>query len=298
MISILIPIYNQSIVELVQEFVTQCGKAKCQFEIICLDDVSQPEYHDINCAVQHIMGVNYVELTDHCGRSKIRNKLASLARFEHLLFIDSDSKINSKRYIKKYIKAIKENPKAIISGGRSYTKKEPRRVPYKLHWRYGTTRESPKANKRNKRAVELFHANNFVVPRALTSQYKFDESITTYGYEDIYWAHQVSADHPIIHIDNPIKHAGLKSVDNFLEGTKEALDNLSQLYQKDETVDTRLIRVYKRLKKWGILGLFIKILDQRIAHIERNLIGDNPNLLLYDLFRLHYFANRNHNDIK
>ena len=116
MISILIPIYNQSIVDLVQEFVAQCGKAKCQFEIICLDDVSQPKFHDINRAVQHIMGVNYVELTDHCGRSKIRNKLASLARFEHLLFIDSDSKINSKRYIKKFLQAIEGPPEIIALG--------------------------------------------------------------------------------------------------------------------------------------------------------------------------------------
>ena len=298
MISILIPIYNQSIVDLVQEFVAQCGKTKCQFEIICLDDVSQPKFHDINRAVQHIMGVNYVELTDHCGRSKIRNKLASLARFEHLLFIDSDSKINSKRYIKKFLQAIEENPQAVISGGRSYAKKEPKRDAYKLHWRYGTKRESPKASIRNKRATELFHSNNFVVPRTVTSKHKFDESITTYGYEDIYWAHQVSTDYPIMHIDNPIKHAGLKPVDVFLAETKEALVNLGQLYQKDETVDTRLLRVYKRLIKWGLLKPCHSVLNRRMPRIEHNLKGENPKLFLYDMYKLHYFANHMRNNIK
>ena len=290
MISILIPIYNQSVVNLVQEFVSQCGKAKCRFEIICLDDVSQPQYHKINRAIQHLMGVNYVELTDHCGRAKIRNKLASLARFEHLLFIDSDSKIISKRYIKKYIAAIVDQPRAVISGGRTYPKKEPKRSIYKLHWRYGSNRESPKASRRNKRATELFHSNNFVVPRAVTTQYRFDESINTYGYEDVYWAHQVSAEHPIVHIDNPIKHGGLKSVEVYLEETKDALVNLCQLYQKDETINTRSLRTYRGLKKWGLLRPFVTVLNRRMERIVDNLKSNNPQLFQFDLFKLYYFA--------
>ena len=290
MISILIPIYNQSIVDLVQEIVSQCGKAKCQFEIICLDDVSKPKYHEINRAIEQVMGVNYVELTDHCGRSKIRNKLASLARFEHLLFIDSDSKITSKRYIKKYLAAIEEHPTAVISGGRNYAKKEPKRDAYKLHWRYGTLRESPKARLRNKRATELFHSNNFVAPRAAVMQYKFDESIETYGYEDIHWAYQVSNKYPIIHIDNPIKHGGLKTADIFIEETKEALSNLSRLYLQGEVIDTKLIRAYVRLKTWGLLSPVTNLLNRRTERILNNLKSGNPKLFQLDLFKLQYFA--------
>lgn len=236
------------------------------------------------------MGVNYVELTDHCGRSKIRNKLASLARFNHLLFIDSDSKIISKRYIKKYMTAIANHPGVIISGGRTYPKKEPKRAAYKLHWRYGSTRESPKASQRNKRATELFHSNNFVVPRAVSTQYRFDESIENYGYEDIYWAHQVSKKHSIVHIDNPIKHGGLKSAEVFLEETKDALANLCQLYQKDDKINTRLLRTYQGLRKLRLLRLFVKVLDRRMERIVYNLKGNNPKLLNLDLFKLHYFA--------
>ncbi len=290
MISVLIPIYNTSVVQLVQELVTQCSKAKISFEIICLDDLSSSKYHEINRAISPLIGVNYVELTDKCGRSKIRNKLAALARFDHVLYLDSDSKIISKRFIKKYLSAIKTNPQSILVGGRSYNKKEPNNPIYKLHWLYGSKRESPSASIRNKRSIELFHSNNFIAPRDLIGATPFNQSINGYGYEDIQWAHQACKTHSITHIDNPIKHTGLKKIDLFLEEIETSISNLVKLYKQDPTINTRLIRTYQLLSNLGLSQLFIKLLNRLKGQIISRLNGPNPKLIYLDLLKLHYFA--------
>ena len=290
MISILIPIYNNSVVQLVQELVTQCFNAKIAFEIICLDDLSSPKYHEINRAISPLIGVNYVELTDKYGRSKIRNKLAALARFDHLLFLDSDSKVISKRYIKKYLNAIQTHPNEILVGGRSYAKKEPKNPAYRLHWLYGSKRESPPAKLRNKRSAELFHSNNFLTPREILETIPFDESIKGYGYEDIQWAHKVEKSHNILHLDNPIKHAGLKKCNLFLKEIEESISNLVLLYKENPHIQTKLIRSYELLFKLGISTLFIKLLNYLKGQIISRLNSPNPKLIYLDLIKLHYFA--------
>ena len=290
MISILIPIYNEYVVRLVEDLLKQCRITKIPFEIICLDDCSEQKYKSKNRALNHLFGVNYVELKDKHGRSKIRNRLASLARYDHLLYIDSDSKIISKQYIKKYVKAIKENPKSIIYGGRSYPKKAPKNKSLRLHWKYGLIRESPPAAKRNKRKTELLHSNNLITPRTVIEKFPFNKSLYSYGYEDIYWAFDIGSHHEIIHIDNPIKHSGLKKTELFLKDTTDSIINLVKLYRAAPLLNTRLIRAYKVLLNLKIDKAYIRLLNPLEDQIIKRLNRPNPKLIYLDLFKLHYFA--------
>ena len=103
MLSILIPVFNNKVVKLVKELHDQCVRAKIKFEILVFDDGSREKIKQENKALNGIFGVNYLELSENIGRSRIRNKLAKTAGFPYLLYLDADSKINSRKFIKNYI---------------------------------------------------------------------------------------------------------------------------------------------------------------------------------------------------
>jgi len=145
MLSILIPIYNIDCTKLVNELHKQCIKSNVIFEILCFDDCSKPEFREKNQVLSFLFGVSYVELRENQGRAKIRNLLAGNASNKFLLFIDADSKIPNKSYIRKYLAELM--PGEVIYGGRSYQKNKPGAKKV-LHWFYGSNRESLPAKKR------------------------------------------------------------------------------------------------------------------------------------------------------
>ena len=59
MISILIPIYNFAVKELVSELSRQAQELNLDFEILCIDDNSKSKYIKLNKDIEKIYGVNY-----------------------------------------------------------------------------------------------------------------------------------------------------------------------------------------------------------------------------------------------
>ena len=100
MLSILLPFYNFDIQQLVQDLHRQCTQAAIPFEILCYDDVSAPRFRQLNASVADLAGVNYVELEENVGRSRIRNSLGKAAQFDYLLFMDCDSQVVRNDYIR------------------------------------------------------------------------------------------------------------------------------------------------------------------------------------------------------
>ena len=87
MLSILIPVYNFSVVELVTKLHQQAlALEKVNFEVIILDDGSTDDFKQTNRAIKHLPHVQYAELTENVGRSAIRNLLAQRARGRLLTF--------------------------------------------------------------------------------------------------------------------------------------------------------------------------------------------------------------------
>ena len=90
MISVLIPVHNYLITTLVQSLHKQLTVEKIAFEIICLDDAStDKKFTKINKKIRELEGVKYNLLKTNIGRSAIRNKLAKIAQYEWLLFLDA-----------------------------------------------------------------------------------------------------------------------------------------------------------------------------------------------------------------
>ena len=121
MLSILIPIYNFAVKELVNELSCQAQDLNIQFEILCVDDTSKATYIKLNDGLEKIEGVNYQLNKKNIGRSAIRNLLTDKAQYDYLLFLDCDVRIGD-NFIKKYIDFKDESE--VIVGGVSYAEYE------------------------------------------------------------------------------------------------------------------------------------------------------------------------------
>ncbi|MBK9736542.1 MAG: glycosyltransferase [Saprospiraceae bacterium] len=121
MLSILIPIYNQDVRPLVYTLAKQCNKLNINYQILCFDDLSEEKYKQKNRELAFKVNINYTEMSENLGRSKIRNWLGKAAYFEYILFLDGESTIKSKDFVKNYVSALPTE--SVIYGGRKYATK-------------------------------------------------------------------------------------------------------------------------------------------------------------------------------
>jgi glycosyltransferase involved in cell wall biosynthesis len=180
MISILIPVYNQDVNNLVARLSAGLSHLQGEGEIIVMDDGSAPAFRLINEAIGKLPFVRYMPLEKNHGRARIRQLLAEAAAGEWLLFLDGDSEIPSDNFLANYYQAIVTNA-GVIVGGRIYTTNPPQHCKVALHWKYGTHRESRQPGKKHQPA---FMTNNFMIQARYFKQLTFDTGGEGYGHED------------------------------------------------------------------------------------------------------------------
>ncbi len=288
MLSILIPVFNHSITKLVKELHDQCGRSKIPFEILVFDDLSKPKYKLENQKIANLLGVNYLEMSANLGRSKIRNRLAKTAFYSNLLFLDSDSKISGRKFIKNYLPFF--NTKGAVCGGRIYKNNKPKSKAKLLHWNYGTKRESLLANKRQKKPSAYFHTNNFLINRELITEMPFDELVEGYGYEDLLFAHLLKEKNiSITHIDNPIVHGKLESNIEFLAKHEKAVENLAVIYKNHKNFPAKLCQTYGKLNAYNMTAFVQKYLNKNQEKYKAKLVSGEGSLHQFDKYRLSLF---------
>ena len=116
-LSILIPTYNDCCVELVNNLAQQAMRLSgLSYEIIVLDDASnRPEVLLQAAYINELRNTRFVRRETNVGRAKIRNILTSMARYQWLLFLDSDMEIVSPDFLERYLQAPPEA--AVVYGG-------------------------------------------------------------------------------------------------------------------------------------------------------------------------------------
>ncbi|MBO9562494.1 MAG: glycosyltransferase family 2 protein [Niastella sp.] len=294
MISILIPVYNQDVNNLVARLSAGLSHLQGSGEIIVMDDGSTQEFRLINETVAKLPFVRYMPLEKNQGRARIRQLLAEAAAGEWLLFIDGDSEIPSDNFLADYYQATTTNV-GVIVGGRIYTANPPQDCNTALHWKYGTYRESRQPGKKHQPA---FMTNNFMIQARYFKQLTFDTGGEGYGHEDTWIGIQLEqCNIPVSYIDNPVLHAGLETNKVFITKSENALVNLQKLSSNvpDELLvrHVKLFRVYRRLAKWQTRWVPAAIYKLMKGYIHRNLQSCNPSLRLFDLYRLQYFIQLN-----
>jgi glycosyltransferase involved in cell wall biosynthesis len=289
MLSILIPIYQREVLALVRSLLRQAEQTGCDFEIICLDDGSEAVYLEKNAPLKDMKGVIYQNLPQNLGRAAIRNRLADLAQSPYLLFLDCDSLLTSESFVANYIQNAQADK--VLCGGTVYQAERPKDPALTLHWHFGREREARSAAQRQIAPHHGFTSNNFLIPKTVFNQIRFDETIREYGHEDTLFGQSLQKEGiEIHHLDNPVLHDGLEPAHIFLSKTEKAIANLHSLNARGVFLNTRLEKARLKLGRigQGLLAFLFFFLGKML---RKRLIGaSQPSLFLLDLYKLGYFC--------
>jgi glycosyltransferase involved in cell wall biosynthesis len=293
MLSICIPVYNYDVSPLVEELHRQLAASGISFEILLIDDASSSGFREKNRQIA-LSNTVYLQLERNIGWTKIRNLLAQKARYPYLLCMDSDSEIPSDTYVARYIDICR--PGIVCFGGRMYEKQMKNRN-LSLRWKYGKERESHTAVHRRKHPNVSFQAGNFIIDKNLFNIVSFNEALTEYGNEDTLFGLELLEHHILIeHIDNPLIHLGLEENTRFLKKVESSLINLKQIERilENRHIDRanfpRIVRTKKLLERYCLKGVVTFLFGIFRSVMTRNLCGKNPNLFLFDLYRVGFFC--------
>jgi glycosyltransferase involved in cell wall biosynthesis len=298
MISVLIPVYNIDVRELVQEVYMQLSASGKAYEILLLDDGSTKEMIACNTSCIFRENISFSSNDVNRGRVYTRNKLAARAQFSWLLFLDADCKIVSENFIEDYLKSANDEVD-VICGGTNYISVIPEDCRYRLHWKYANERVGISNVRQVGKKGFLF--NNILIRKSFYHQLQFPEILKGYGHEDTWVGIQI--DHlqaKIKDINNPVLHDDLDTNEVFFQKQQSALNNLKALatYTSDEILGrhVRIFRYYLYLRKTGLQNLFYQVIAIFERRILANLFGCNPSLFLFDLIRLKLFIRIMKND--
>ena len=203
-ISILIPTYNHTCVELVQSLQQQANQLPISYEIIVADDGSTlPHTIKANRAINNYTNSRYIERPENAGRAAIRNYLAYQASKPWVLFIDSDMVVRRPDFLRRYVETPKEQ--AVWDGGISVGG-DANLLKNNLRYHYERAAEHEHtAERRQQEPYRDFHTANFMAPKQLMTEYPFDLRFRHYGYEDVLFGMTLESHRiPIHHLDNPL----------------------------------------------------------------------------------------------
>ena len=294
MLSILVPIFNYNVYPLVLELHKQCSECEISFEILCQDDASNSSLNALNEKVNELSNCSFVSLKENVAHRANRNSLAAQAQFEYLLFIDGDSIIIHDNFIKKYIDDLQDFD--VVYGGRLHPEKCPSNNQ-KLRWKYGKFMEDKSAANRKKKSYQSLLFNNTVIKKALFNQVKFDTKSKKYGHDDTQLAYELSIlQSKVNHIENPVEHGDIDTNLVYLNKTKASLENLIALYKEEKIAVTfvKLLRLYGFLKKTKLTFIILKAFSYLEPIVMKNLTGNQPNLVLFNCFRVGYLCSLHH----
>lgn len=288
MLSILIPSYNFDVRKLIHQLHQQGISLAVPFEIICAEDASLAEYIELNKSIQSLPFVSYQILPHNFGRSKIRNYLATQAQYEYLLFMDCDSMPVTDQYLSNYVAQL--HPHQLLYGGRCYQDKPPTLPELYFHWYYGIHREQSTAQTRQKNVYQSFMTNNFLIPKKIFENIRFDETLTQYGHEDTLFGLELQQQNiPIRHLDNPLEHIGLEINHVFLLKSEQAIQNLYALHTKHAIEkEIRLLHFFIQIKKLYLHNFIFIVFIFLRKIIVKNLFSQSPQLILFDFYKLGY----------
>lgn len=298
MLSILIPIYNYNAFPLVTELHKQSLECDIDFEILCQDDASNSVLNIENEKINSLSNCNFTELKANIAHRQNRNFLASKAKYENLLFIDGDSIVIRSNYISSYISWLINFD--IVYGGRLHPEKCPS-INQKLRWKYGRYIEDKKVDLRNSAPFQSLLFNNTVIKKACFDKVKFDSQLTKYGHDDTQLSCQLSLlNLRLKHIDNPVEHGDIDSNKIYITKSKSSLENLIVLFEEGKINKSfsrliSLLLVLNKLKLTYLISIFYSIIEKLLV---KNLVGQNPNLFLYNMFRIGYLCKISHENSK
>jgi glycosyltransferase involved in cell wall biosynthesis len=285
-LSVLVPVYNRAVGELINSLLAQITDWPGPVEILLLDDFSKEEFRQANRLLGNLPGVHYRELPQNVGRAAIRNQLADAAQHEWLLLLDNDSLLPGAQFLARYAAAL--GRAVVLIGGTCYEATPPADPDLYLRWHYGQAREARPAAMRQAAPYAQLTINNALIRADIFRQFPLDERLTGYGHEDTKFGVELAAARvAILHLDNPVLHDGLEPAAVFLQKSEQAVHNLAQVYRQDGLgTDSRLLQMALRLRRLGLAPAARVTLGTAVPALRQQLLSAAPRLALLDLLKL------------
>ena len=288
MISILIPCFDYNAYPLVSILEKQALMLKIDFEIICIDDGSFSSKNDLNQKINLLTNSKFIELKKNIGRINNRLLLAEKSQYEWLIFIDVDTLPNEDNFLKNYIDQL--NKGTLIIGGCTY--KKPDNENFSLRYKFGKFREEISSDIRNKNPYKYISSCNFMCKRDVLIDILASINTISYGNDYVFGSLIKKKEIDIKHIDNPVLIDNIDENQIFIKKTHNALDNLISSYNKKiiKKHSISILKAYIILDSLLMKNIFVKITDLFKNLLNRNLHSKDPNLFLFDLYRLNYLC--------
>ena len=288
MISILIPCFDYNAYPLVSILEKQALMLKIDFEIICIDDGSFSSKNDLNQKINLLTNSKFIELKKNIGRINNRLLLAEKSQYEWLIFLDVDNLPYEDNFLKNYIDEL--NKGTLIIGGCIY--KKPENENFSLRYKFGKFREEINSDIRNKNPYKHVSSSNFMCNRDVLINVLASINTVSYGNDYIFGSLIKKKGIDIKHIDNPVLIDNIDENQIFIKKTHHALDNLISSYNnkiiKNHSIS--ILKAYIILDSLLMKNIFVKITDLFKNLLNRNLHCKDPNLFLFDLYRLNYLC--------
>ena len=288
MISILIPCFDYNAYPLVSVLEKQALMLKIDFEIICIDDGSFSSKNDLNQKINILTNSKFIESKKNIGRINNRLLLAEKSQYKWLIFLDVDTLPNEDNFLKNYIEQL--NRATLIIGGCIY--KKPENENFSLRYKFGKFREEIKSDIRNKNPYKYISSCNFMCKRNVLIDVLSSINTISYGNDYVFGSLIKKMGIYIKHIDNPVLIDKIDENQIFIKKTHDGLDNLISSYN-DKIIEKHSISILKAyiiLDNLLMKNIFIKITDLFKNLLNRNLYSKDPNLFLFDLYRLNYLC--------
>ena len=288
MISILIPCFDYNAYPLVSILEKQALMLKIDFEIICIDDGSFSSKNDLNQKINLLTNSKFIELKKNIGRINNRLLLAEKSQYEWLIFLDVDNLPYEDNFLKNYIDEL--NKGTLIIGGCIY--KKPENENFSLRYKFGKLREEINSDIRNKNPYKYVSSGNFMCKKDVLIDVLASINSISYGNDYIFGSLIKKKGIDIKHIDNPVLIDNIDENQIFIKKTHHALDNLISSYNnkiiKNHSIS--ILKAYIILDSLLMKNIFVKITDLFKNLLNRNLHSKDPNLFLFDLYRLNYLC--------
>ena len=291
MISVLIPVYNYNILNLVKDIHDQLMESGINFEILCLEDGSNRQNTEQNKEITSFKNTSQLILETNIGRSSARQLLCTKAKYNWLLFLDADVKAKTSEYISTYLKFINLKYEAVF-GGFAYLPEKPK-DNHVLRWAYGKSKEETPASIRNKNPYKVIISANFLIKKPVFHSINSQIKGNSYGFDNFFGSLLKSNNIKLFHIDNEVYHLGLETSTCYLSKIETAVETLLNLYQsgKIENHSNELLLVFLKLKKYRLNYLAILVYKLINPILKKQLLSSKPSIKLLQLYKICYMCN-------
>ena len=288
MISILIPCYNFNAYPLVSKLEKQALILNINFEIICIDDGSFSAKNEINQKINLLTNSRFIESKKNLGRINNKLLLAKSSQYDWLIFIDVDTYPSNDSFLKNYVNQIDKS--AFNFGGCIYNK--PENTNLSLRYKFGKNREEISSEKRNKNPYKYISSSNFMCKKDLIIEVFSKIKNVSYGNDYVFGSILKKNNIDILHTNNPVDIKNIDENSIFIKKTHQALANILSSYKRGEIQkhSISILKAYRILDSLFMKKIFINLTNKFIGKLEKNLHKENPNLFLFDLYRLNYMC--------